>query len=188
VELDESLRPSFRLLSPWGDTAVALGVSGRHQVANALAAAGAALAAGAPLDAVAAGLAAARPSPWRMALATSRSGATVLNDAYNANPTSMEAALRSLAALPGRRRVAVLGVMAELGPTSAAEHARMGALAAELGIRVIAVGVADYGVDPVVDIEAALAALGPIAEGDAILVKGSRVAGLERLANRLCGG
>ena len=63
----------------------------------------------------------------------------MINDAYNANPASMEAALRSLAALPARRRIAVLGVMAELGEAGPAEHKRIAALARDLGIELIAV-------------------------------------------------
>src|SRR5437660_1916775 len=106
---------------------------------NALAAAGAALAADVAPEGVAAGLAQATLSPWRMDLRTAPSGALVLNDAYNANPASMEAALRSLAALRARHRVAVVGVMAELGPDGDAEHRRIAALAHDLGIDLVAV-------------------------------------------------
>ena len=184
VVVDEGLRPSFRLRSPWGDEAVRLAVRGAHQVENALAAAAAALACGVPIGEVAAGLGDAALSPWRMQLDRTASGALVLNDAYNANPTSMAAALRSLAALPARRRVALLGTMAELGPSSAEQHRATADLARQLGIRVIAVDEPGYGV-AVARPEAALDALGPLEEGDAVLVKGSRVAGLERLAERL---
>lgn len=182
VTLDDALRPRFRLVSPWGAGAVELSVRGVHQVHNALAAAAAALVCGLSVDEVAAGLAVANLSPWRMELAATPGGALVLNDAYNANPTSVAAALESLAALPAHRRVAVLGVMAELGPDSASEHARIAALAQQLGIRVVSVGAPVYGVDDVGTIEAARDLLGPLRAGDAILVKGSRVAGLERLA------
>jgi UDP-N-acetylmuramoyl-tripeptide--D-alanyl-D-alanine ligase len=185
VTLDDELRPSFRLRSPWGEADVRLAVRGLHQVDNALAAAGAALAAGALLPAVVAGLGVAELSPWRMQLDRTPAGAVVLNDAYNANPTSTSAALRSLAALPARRRVAVLGTMAELGVTSDADHRGVAALAAELGIEVLAVGEPAYGVETVADVDAALAALGELHDGDAVLVKGSRVAGLERLAAAL---
>ncbi len=108
----------------------------------------------------------------------------MLNDSYNANPASTEAALRSLVALDATRRVAVLGPMLELGSLSDGEHSRIGRLAVDLGIdRVIAVGAPAYGVGEVVDdVAAALAALGPLAPGDAVLVKGSRAAGLDRLA------
>jgi len=185
VHLDAELRGRFRLLSPWGEADVALAVRGEHQVVNALAAAAAALACGMGPEEVAAGLATAELSPWRMELARSPEGALVLNDSYNANPVSTAAALRSLARLDVDRRTAVLGVMAELGPEGPEEHRRMGALARELGIRVIAVAAPDYGGEPVEDADAALAALGPLGEGDAVLVKGSRAAGLESLAGRL---
>ena len=177
VVLDDDLRPSFRLHTPWGDQDLRLAVHGAHQVANALAAAGAALACGADLTDVAERLATARTSPWRMHLARTGTGARVLNDAYNANPTSMEAALRALAALPAVRRVAVLGVMAELGSYADAEHERIGKLARALDIRVVAVGTSAYGGEVAPDADAALEAVGPLGPDDALLVKGSRVRG-----------
>jgi UDP-N-acetylmuramoyl-tripeptide--D-alanyl-D-alanine ligase len=185
IRLDDDLRPRFRLHTPWGDAGVELEVRGHQQVGNALAAAAAALACGAGLDAVAVGLGDARLSPWRMELHRAPSGAIVLNDSYNANPLSMEAALRGLAELPVRRRTAVLGIMAELGDVGPSEHARMAALASALGIRVIAVNAPDYGAELVHDAAGALERLGPIGEGDAVLVKGSRAAGLESLAGTL---
>jgi len=185
VRLDEDLRPVFRLCTPWGDAGVELQVRGHHQVSNALAAAAAALACDAGIEAVAAGLGDAQLSPWRMELHRAPSGALILNDTYNANPLSMEAALRALAELPARRRTAVLGIMAELGDVGPSEHARMGALAAALGIRVIAVNAPDYGGEPVAGAGEARERLGPVAGGDAVLVKGSRAAGLESLASTL---
>ena len=185
VELDAELRPRFRLTSRWGSIDVALASRGVHQVDNALAAAAVALVSGVGLHEVAAGLASAELSPWRMDLSTAPSGARVLNDAYNANPTSMAAALRSLAALPAARRTAVLGPMAELGDRSDAEHAAIGELAWELGLRVVAIGTSDYGTEHVDDMAGALVALGRLGPDDAVLVKGSRVAGLERLAEVL---
>ena len=192
VTLDAELRPSFRMHSPWGTTDVRLAVRGHHQVANALAAATAALAAGVALEAVVDGLAVAALSPWRMDLRRTAAGALVLNDAYNANPISMASALRSLAALDAlaalsaRRRVAVLGVMAEI-EHPADEHAAIAAYAGGLGIEVLAVGTALYGGPAVDDVAAAIDALGSVADGEAVLVKGSRVAGLERLARALTG-
>src|SRR4029077_20178423 len=134
---------------------------------------------------IAAGRAVGELSPWRMELDTAPSGALVLNDAYNAGPTSMEAALRSLAHLDVARRIAVLGPMAELGDHGAVAHRRIGELADELAIHVLAVGAAAYEgptVEHVEDRGAALAALEALAvgDGDAVLVKGSRVAGLEQ--------
>jgi UDP-N-acetylmuramoyl-tripeptide--D-alanyl-D-alanine ligase len=155
-------------------------------VGNALAAAAAGLAQGVPIEAVAAGLAGARLSPWRMELRRTPAGATVINDAYNSNPTALTAALHSLAALDADRRIAVLGVMAELGASSDARHAEMGQLADELDIEVVTVGCPTYGVGADVDtVEAAVEAVGPLGAGDAVLVKASRSAGLERLADAL---
>ena len=131
------------------------------------------------------GLASSDQSPWRMDLRAAPGGAKVLNDSYNAAPASMAAALRSLAALDATRRIAVVGLMAELGDRELAEHARIAELAADLGIELIAVDTELYGVEPVAGIDGALAALGPLRSHDAVLVKGSRVVGLERLAAAL---
>jgi UDP-N-acetylmuramoyl-tripeptide--D-alanyl-D-alanine ligase len=185
VRLDGDLRPAYELLTPWGRGEVRLGVRGVHMVENALAATAAALVCDVPLADVVAALGSADLSRWRMDLTTLPSGARLLNDAYNANPTSMAAALRALAALDASRRVAVLGVMAELGPSSDEEHRAVGALARELGIEVVAVATPGYGGTVVADTAAAVAALGPLGRGDAVLLKGSRVAGLERVADVL---
>ena len=187
VQVDDDLCASFVLESPWGSAPVALGVRGVHNVGNALAAAAAALVLDVPLDLVVAGLAVPPASPWRMDLQRTAGGGQVLNDAYNAGPASMAAALRSLASLDAERRVAVLGVMAELGDRSADEHARIAALADELGIEVVAVSTDLYGVAPVDGVDAAVAAVGDAGRGTAVLVKGSRVAGLERVAAALLG-
>ena len=186
VDVDDQLRPRFRLSSPWGTTDVQLAVHGVHQVGNALAAAAAGLAQGVPLDAVAAGLAAAELSPWRMELRRTSSGARVLNDAYNSNPTALEAALNSLDMLTADRHVVVLGLMAELGPSSAQRHAEMGELAEQLGFEVVTVACPAYGVGTDVPTpEAAVEAIGPLGEDDAVLVKASRSAGLEKVAELL---
>jgi UDP-N-acetylmuramoyl-tripeptide--D-alanyl-D-alanine ligase len=203
VHLDDRLHPSFRLHSPWGGAEVTLGARGAHNVANALAAAAVALHAGLSPEAVAAGLARPLDSPWRMELLHGPDGLTVLNDAYNAGPASMEAALRSLAMLPVARRLAVVGVMAELGERAAAEHAAVAELARQLGVELVAVGTELYGVAPLADAAAAVgevrrrlaasppAGAGPMAPGAggaAVLVKGSRVAGLEAVAHALAPG
>lgn len=186
VQVDDELRPSFSLVSPWGTEEVRLEVRGVHQVSNALAAAATGLALGLPIEKVAAGLACPAASPWRMDLQRSPNGARVLNDAYNAGPASMRAALRALADLPGERRVAVLGTMAELGSHAESAHREIAELAASLGVRVIAVDEPLYCSDEAVpDAAAALERLGTLGEGDAVLVKGSRVASLERLAAAL---
>jgi len=160
-------------------------VRGEHMVDNALAAASAALVCAVPLDEVADAMGTAVLSRWRMDLVRLRSGALVVNDAYNANPTSMAAALHALVRLPARRRVAVLGLMAELGRSSDAEHRAVGAEARELGVEVIGVRVPAYGGTTVGGVDEVLEALGTLGDGDAVLLKGSRVAGLERLMARL---
>ncbi len=188
VSVDSDLRARFLLESPWGSESVCLGVRGAHNVANALAAAAAALGSGATtgvgLDDVVAGLSAQARSPWRMELSTSPEGARILNDSYNANPASMKAALHALAGLTAHRRVAVLGPMAELGDSGPAEHLAVAAVAADLGIEVVAVGTSEYGTPPVED---PLEALGVLDEGVAVLVKASRAGGLEAVAAQLVG-
>ncbi|MCU1449843.1 MAG: UDP-N-acetylmuramoylalanyl-D-glutamyl-2,6-diaminopimelate--D-alanyl-D-alanine ligase [Acidimicrobiales bacterium] len=180
--LDDELRVSFRLDTPWGEAEVHLQARGLHQAVNAAAAAAAALAVAVPLDHIASRLETATLSPWRMDVRRAPSGILVINDAYNANPASMTEALKALAHVPARRRIAVLGPMLELGDLSDDEHARVGALTRELGVRAIAVGAPAYGVDDVASIDDALAVLDPLGDGDAVLVKASRAAGLERLA------
>jgi UDP-N-acetylmuramoyl-tripeptide--D-alanyl-D-alanine ligase len=180
VRLDADLRPSFLLESPWGKVDVELsGAHGAHQAANAAAAAGAALVLGISLEDVATAMAGAALSPLRMEVLRSAGGVVVLNDAYNANPASTEAALQALAATPvPGRRVAILGPMLELGAQSEPEHRRIAAVARSLGIELVAVGTSSYGVDPVADMDGVLR----LDRGDAVLVKGSRAAGLERVA------
>jgi len=188
VHVDGELGVTFRLVSPWGEAEVRLGPRGRHQAANAAAAAAAALALDVGVDDVAAGLGEARLSPWRMELRRAPSGALVINDAYNANPASAAAALQALAETEARRRVAVLGPMLELGPESDAEHRRVGELARTLGVDLlVTVNAPAYGGDDVETVEAVLERLGALGAGDAILVKASRAAGLERLAAMLLG-
>lgn len=190
VSLDEHLHPTFVLRTPWGVADVHLAVAGRHQVVNALGAAAAGLALGVPLDQVVVGLGGARLSALRMDLATAEAGYRVLDDSYNANPMSMAAALRSIDELPATRRFAVVGTMAELGPNEAAEHHAIAVLAQELGIRLLAVDQPWYqveGDDAVADVEAAVRRLHDLGlgDGDVVLVKASRSAGLDRAAAAL---
>jgi UDP-N-acetylmuramoyl-tripeptide--D-alanyl-D-alanine ligase len=200
VTLDDTARARFTLAAAGERYPVQLQVVGEHQVANALSAAGAALAAGmAPAD-VAAALSAAGPrSRWRMEVSRRDDGVTVVNDAYNANPESMRAALAALGGLSGTRRIAVLGGMAELGPDAAAEHERLGRDAAAAGVDLIiavgpdAVGIADGAATAgrrageesvhVPDRAAARELLSEVLRsGDVVLVKASRSYGLELLA------
>jgi UDP-N-acetylmuramoyl-tripeptide--D-alanyl-D-alanine ligase len=187
VELDAG-RPRFTLLAPGGCASVALQLVGEHHVGNALAAAAVALELGATVDGVAAALGAAVPaSRWRMEVVDRADGVTVVNDAYNANPESMRAALQALVALGGERRRtwAVLGRIAELGEGTAAAHADVAAVAHGLGVdELVAVGTTDYpGARRTDSVGEALALLrAELAPGDVVLVKASRAAGLERVA------
>lgn len=185
LRMNDDLTAAFDVQTPWGTLGVQLGARGRHNVSNALAALAVAGVCNVSLDAAAEGLRAPQWSPWRMELHRAPSGARILNDAYNANPASMRTALESLASLPARRRVAVLGLMAELGDGGVEEHRAIAAYAAHLGIEVVAYGTDLYGTPPAADFERAIDQLGDLDEGVAVLVKGSRVAGLERLAARL---
>ena len=143
VELDDLGRPSFELGYADGWLPVALTQTGRHQVANAAAAAAMAVAAGVPFADVVASLGTAMSaSRWRMELQERADGLLVINDAYNANPASMVAALDALAGIGasrGRRTVAVLGEMKELGEDADDSHREVGREAAGLGIDVVLV-------------------------------------------------
>ena len=181
VVLDDLARPSFGIESPWGRADVRLAVSGAHMASNAAAALAVAGVVEGSIERAAAALTSARVSAMRMEVGRSANGAIVVNDAYNANPDSMRAALEALAGIRSRRRFAILGPMAELDD-AAAGHRRVAAIVHELGIELIATGTDLYGVAPVAD---PVMALGPIGEGDAVLVKASRVAGLEKIAHAL---
>jgi len=183
VRLDAELRATIELESRWGNLTVSPSTRGAHLAPNAAAAAAVAWWIGASADDIVAGLAAAPLSPWRMELSRTTGGALIINDAYNANPTSMRGALNSLAALPpGGRRIAVIGYMAELGDDERHDHEDIAAHAAALGIDVIAVGTDLYGLPAHPD---PIAAIGQLAADDAVLIKASRSAGLERLIDDL---
>lgn len=202
VRLDELGRAAFDLGHDGHWAPVWLTQTGAHHVPNAAAAAAMALAAGLGLDDVAAALGTAQAaSRWRMELTERADGVLVLNDAYNANPGSMRAALDSLAVLGerrGGRTVAVLGEMKELGDAAGSEHAELGDVALRLGIDlVITVGeVASAAADVVrrsggtaivtASRSEALAAVRENAgRGDVVLVKASRGAALEWVAEQL---
>jgi UDP-N-acetylmuramoyl-tripeptide--D-alanyl-D-alanine ligase len=208
IRLDELARPTFRIVCAAGEVEVALMLHGAHHVSNALAAAAVALELGADVAWVGAALRQVRAvSRWRMQLSQRADGLTVINDAYNANPESMRAALQALVAMGGpadrrrRRTHAVLGVMAELGPGSATAHRELGAAAALLDVhrlvvvgaaaRGIADGAVDAGLDPsriviVDDVAAAIALLeSDLGPDDVVLVKASRSADLQRVAEAL---
>ena len=183
--------PSFTLRTADASAPVALPLVGAHQALNASAAAAAGLAAGVPLDVAAAALATASLSKWRLELRGLACGATLLNDSFNANPDSARAALDALAAIEGRRRIAVLGEMLELGDDSEAEHRAVGEYAASRADVVAAVGeaarpIADGAGEQAVALPGNDAAVewlrGHLAPGDVVLVKASREAHLEEVA------
>jgi UDP-N-acetylmuramoyl-tripeptide--D-alanyl-D-alanine ligase len=205
VGLDDYGRPAFTLHAGARHEAVQLQLVGGHHVGNALAAAAVGFALGLDLAAVAEGLrTASAASRWRMELTERPDGVLVINDAYNANPESMRAALKTLASVSrarrgrGARSFAVLGEMAELGAASQPEHDALGRLAVRLDLsRVIAVGDAARPIAHgaalegswngesswVPDAEAAIQALrSELRPGDVVLVKASRAASLERVA------
>ncbi|MHC1561690.1 UDP-N-acetylmuramoyl-tripeptide--D-alanyl-D-alanine ligase [Actinomycetospora sp. C-140] len=201
--LDDAGRATFRLVTPAGEAPVRLALHGAHHVDNALAAAAVALEAGLDVATVAErlGTASAR-SRWRMELTERPDGVRVLNDAYNANPESMRAALATLGAMGGRH-TAVLGMMAELGDDAARAHGELGREVARTGVeRLVVVGAdeavvrlheaaASAGVDShlVPDVAAAAEMVSAgVAPGDVVLVKASRSAGLERVAAVLIDG
>lgn len=190
ITLGRDLRATFTMQTPWGHVPVRLGVAGRHQVFNALGAAATALALGAELEAVAHGLAGARLSAMRMDVRTLADGVLLIDDAYNANPTSMRAALAALAEVDAPRRFAVLGTMAELGDGADAAHREVLEAAREAGIEVVVVAEPRYGASPeatVADPDAAVSRLRErgLVEGDAVLVKASRAARFERVVAAL---
>jgi UDP-N-acetylmuramoyl-tripeptide--D-alanyl-D-alanine ligase len=203
VRLDEAGRPSFTLVTGDGQASVTLGLHGEHHVGNALSVAAVALSLGMALPQVAEALADARPaSRWRMEVHERADGVTVVNDAYNANPDSVRAALKALAAMGRARRTwAVLGEMLELGPDSVAEHDAIGRLAVRLDIkRLVAVGEGARPIDSgarqegswgqesawVPDADAAHELLArELTAGDVVLLKSSRDAGLRFLGDRL---
>jgi UDP-N-acetylmuramoyl-tripeptide--D-alanyl-D-alanine ligase len=202
ISLDPQGRASFRVSAGGEGAQVVLGVPGEHMVSNALAALAVGRAIGVPLEVAAGALAGAPVSRWRMETFTTDAGVRVLNDAYNANPESTAAALRTARWIAGEARlIAVLGEMAELGPISVEEHDRVGSLAARVRVdRLITVGdaaravaraalregmepqdVATYGTAA----EALEDVRGSSRAGDLVLCKGSRVAALESIAEAL---
>jgi len=202
VSLDAAARASFTLRTPTGQAPVRLRLPGEHQVANALAAACAASAVGVPADRIAAALSSAMPrSPGRFEIKERADGVTVIDDAYNANPASTQAAIRTLAAMAaGRRTVAVLGEMMDQAEGTIRHHEAIGALAGALGIDVlVAVGKgegpdamaatargAGVSVYAVADGDAAVDLLrASLHPADVVLVKASSMVGLSAVATAL---
>ncbi len=200
VSLDRLSRPRFRLVTTRGSAQVELRLHGEHNVTNALAAAGLAAELGMDLPEIAARLSEATAgSKWRMEVTQRPDGVVVVNDAYNASPEAMTAALTALGVMAaGGRAYAVLGPMTELGERSAEFHEQAGVVAARTGLTgIIAVGeaaapiltgaksVPGYAGEllAVPDADAAVAAVTErLRPGDIVLVKASRVVGLETVA------
>jgi len=184
----------FRLHSPLGEIDLTLALAGRHNVRNALAAAAAASSAGATLADLAAGLASMRAVKGRLQLRRTRTGAWLIDDSYNANPSSARAGLEVLSELPGRRWL-VLGDMAELGEFADSSHRELGELARALGVeRLYALGAlaglaADSfgaGAERYRDAAELTRALDAAITPDVrLLIKGSRVNRLERVVDAL---
>jgi UDP-N-acetylmuramoyl-tripeptide--D-alanyl-D-alanine ligase len=190
----------FTLSCPLGRAPIELRLGGRHNVLNALAAAAAAAGAGADLAAIGAGLAAVSPVSGRLQPERTAGGAWILDDSYNANPSSVRSGIEVLAACAGRRWL-VLGDMAELGAAAADAHAEIGVFAREQGIErlyatgaLTALAVERFGAGgrwfPQIEalIEAVHAALEEAGADVLILVKGSRINRLERVVRALTGG
>ncbi|RCH69590.1 UDP-N-acetylmuramoyl-tripeptide--D-alanyl-D-alanine ligase [Streptomyces sp. SDr-06] len=212
VRLTAAGQPSFSLHTPSGCGDVTLRLYGEHHVSNALAAAAVAHELGMSADEIARALSEAGTlSRWRMEVTERPDGVTIVNDAYNANPESMRAALRALVAMgeasraEGGRTWAVLGPMAELGDESLAEHDAVGRLAVRLNVsKLVAVGGREaswlqlgaynegsWGEESVhvSDAQAAVDLLrSELRPGDVVLVKASRSIGLERVALALLDG
>jgi UDP-N-acetylmuramoyl-tripeptide--D-alanyl-D-alanine ligase len=207
VTLDALGRSAFTLVTPEGRAPVSMRLVGEHNVGNALAAAAVGAWAGMDVGDVAAALSEAVPrSRWRMEVRETAEGVTVINDAYNANPDSMRAALKALAAAGrgaaagggGGRTFAVLGEMAELGDAAWDAHDEIGRLCVRLDVsRLIVVGANAKGIHAgatlegswgeeaafVDDTDAAVRLLrAEVRPGDVVLVKASRAAALERVA------
>ena len=191
--------------TPEGTVRLETPLVGRGNLANVLAGLAVGLDAGVPLDAMAARAATLAPPAHRGEVRALASGVTVIDDAYNANPLAVERALDVLGETAAPRRVAVLGEMLELGPESAALHARVGRAAAKAGVallvtvggdpaRALGRGAVDAGL-PAGAIrhagtsdEAAAVVEALVRPGDVVLVKGSRGVRLERVVDRLAGG
>ncbi|CAN5201847.1 UDP-N-acetylmuramoyl-tripeptide--D-alanyl-D-alanine ligase [soil metagenome] len=202
VGLDDRGRASFELGHAGEWVPVSMTQTGAHQVPNAAAAAAMAVAVGLPLAEIAAGLSSAEAaSRWRMELSERGDGLLVLNDAYNANPASMRAAIDALADL-GRARsgrtIAVLGEMNELGDEHEAAHREVGRAAAEAGIDVVVVvgdgaagitaGARELGTEAIVTAgryDAVTWVRKNAGPDDVVLVKASRAAALEQVAEHL---
>jgi UDP-N-acetylmuramoyl-tripeptide--D-alanyl-D-alanine ligase len=179
---------------------VRLPLHGLYNVENCLAAAACAFALGLTLEEIAGAVRAVKPASMRGVVHRAAAGFTLVDDSYNSNPDALGKALEGAALLPGRRRVAVLGDMRELGPEGPRFHREAGERAARLGFspvgavgelsRELAAGARAAGAESVWLPDAAAAAewaAGEVRPGDLVLVKASRGVGLEKVVRRLLG-
>jgi len=187
----------FTLQCPLGERAILLKAGGAHNVGNALAAAAAASAAGATLEDIAAGLGDFRAVAGRLQLKAGAHGSWIIDDSYNANPSSVRAGLDVLRSVAGTTWL-VLGDMAELGPHAEDSHADVGGYARECGIkRLFALGALSAravehfgaGAEWFADADSLIQRLqAEIAPGVTVLIKGSRINRLERVVQALTTG
>lgn len=197
IQIDTLKGTRFTLHTPQGDTAIELGLLGLHNVVNALAATAAAIATGASLEDVRTGLARVRPVAGRLCLFAAHSGATLIDDTYNASPSSFRAAIDVLAGFPGKR-IVIMGDMGELGEEGADAHRAVGAYARSQGIEGFwATGVLSahaaqgYGAGALhFERLSRLVDHAMIEAGRecSVLIKGSRSAGMERAVEKLVSG
>lgn len=176
----------FDISTPSGSATVNLSIPGRHMALNAAAAIAVGEALGVNLELMVESLRSASISDRRMQSKTTRNGALLLDDCYNANPTSMAAAIETLAQIPADRKVAVLGVMAEIENPEMA-YTDIARLARANNIDIIAVGTSGYGTNSLT-VDEAIEQLNQCDRSVAILVKGSRVAALERVVDAVIPG
>ena len=181
--LDERACASVTVESPWGNASWKMNVPGEHMAHNAVGAIAVAGVLGLDLQRAAAAISMSVLSEMRMQHRTAISGGLIIDDSYNANPASMTAALHALSATKASRRIAVLGVMAELSEPEQ-DHLQITRLAKQLDIELIAVETDMYGVQSRTREELAVM-LSTVENTATILIKGSRVAQLEKLVAML---
>jgi len=190
----DGFRIDFDLVTPAGTRPATIALAGLHNLRNALGAAAVAYAAGATLDQIVEGLAAMRPVSGRLELKPAINGAFLVDDSYNANPSSVKAGLDALQSFSGQRWL-ILGDMLELGESADELHAEVGRYARQVGIaRLLAVGKhAHFAVEAFgrnakwfKDADALIAeARSALSAGVAVLIKGSRANRLERVSAAL---
>ena len=188
ISIQNDLTTNFQISTPWGTAKTRLSIPGVHNVTNALAAISAGLSMGFGLEDLCSSFADIDLSPMRMESKYLASGTLVINDSYNANPTSMNAAIDTLLSSTRTQKYAVVGTMAELGNITEEAHREIGSRLTDNGIQWISVAEPKYGGENVSSWEEALAFITDETSqnNDAIiLIKGSRVAELDQLADAL---